>query len=128
METIINTIIYLILGFIGGYSCRVLFDRRSDDRALQGIRSARDINSQLNESTGEIQRGVDSVKTSVERAEGRAGEMEEESQRIAEGTDKLIQSAERTSEHIEQAKGDAEAARERVGKIRKLLAKAKKRS
>ena len=127
METIINTIIYLVLGFIGGYACRVLFDRRRDDTALQGVRSARDINSQLNESTGELEERVDSVKTSVERAEGRAREMEEESQRITAGTDKLIQSAERTSEHIEQAKGDAEAARERVGKIRKLLAKAKKR-
>ena len=128
MENITSYIIVSIISFIAGFVVRLCLDRRSDDRALQGIRSARDINSQLNESTGEIQRGVDSIKTSVERAEGRAGEMEERAQRIEAGTDKLLQSAERTSEHIEQAKGDAEAARERVDKIRKLLAKAKKRS
>ena len=127
METIINTIIYLILGFIGGYSCRVLLDRRTNESALQGIRSARNINSQLDTSTGELEERVDSAKASVSRSEDRVREMEEGAQRVTDRVNQLDESVERNSVHIEQAKGDAKAARSRVAKIREILAKAEKR-
>ncbi|MBP5595339.1 MAG: hypothetical protein J6Y02_08150 [Pseudobutyrivibrio sp.] len=127
METITNTIIYLILGFIGGYACRVLFDRRRDDTALQGIRSARDINSQLDNTTGQLQERTDSAKASASRAKDRAGEMEEGAQRVTDRVNQLDESVERNSEHIEQAKESTKTARSRVEKIREILAKAEKR-
>ena len=127
METITSTIIYLILGFIGGYACRVLFDRRRDEAALQGVRSARDINSKLDNTTGQLQERTDSAKASVGRAKDRAGEMEEGAQRITDRTAQLSESVERNSEHIEQAEKSAKTARSKVAKIREILAKAEKR-
>ena len=128
METIINTVIYLILGFIGGYACRVLLDRRTNESALQGIRSARDINSQLDNTTGELEKRVDSAKESAGRAKDRAGEMEEGAQRVTDRVNQLDESVERNSVHIEQAEKSARTARSRVEKIREILAKAEKRA
>ena len=126
METITSTIIYLVLGFIGGYACRVLFDRRRDDTALQGVRSAGSINSQLDASTGSIQNGIDNAKASVSRSEDRAGKMEEIAQGIAAGTDKLDESVERNTGHIEQAERTVKTTKARARKIREILAKAEK--
>ena len=127
METIINTIIYLVLGFIGGYSCRVLFDRRTDESALQGVRQARDITKAIEAGNKDMSGTVSDIKEGIKRAETATGEMEEELDRIEQGNQLVSTAVERAERAASEAEHALERAEGSVGSIRKILSQAKKK-